>query len=315
VLALPIWFFFANGLWFLGVGGIIGVVIAVAQDMDKSRKKLQQEIAQSAITETRRSHAEAEQDSTAHDLEPIHRDVAAFADAAARALKDVDALNPWLDHSELGQAAKLLRGALLMAADRSAEALGCFEAVLGEPPSATSEEFLGRCPMPVSFQAAGVGTKMHLSRSAAAIYAAMIYQTRGDSEHAMEAIEHAGDSDLATTLKSTYAFNLDRFDDVLRITRWVPRPAETPLEAFGLILRGCALREKGQPADALKVFDDAAAAAAKVPEVANRLTFEVGRTLARQGNDAEARRKYIQVHKADPHFPELEEALAALPPT
>jgi hypothetical protein len=94
----------------------------------------------------------------------------------------------------------------------------------------------------------------------------------------------------------------------------VPRPAETPLDAFSLILRGCALREKGQPADALKVLDDAAPAA-KVPEVANRLTFELGRTLAAQGNVAEARRNYIRVHKADPRFPELEEALAELPLT
>jgi hypothetical protein len=79
------------------------------------------------------------------------------------------------------------------------------------------------------------------------------------------------DSDLVMALKSTDAFNLDRFDDALQITRWVPRPAETSLEAFSLILRGCALREKGQPADELKVLDDAtaAAAAAKVPDVAN----------------------------------------------
>jgi hypothetical protein len=61
VLALPIWFFFANGLWFLGVGGIIGVIIAIIQDMGKAHQRQQQQILQAAIAQTRRLRTEAEE--------------------------------------------------------------------------------------------------------------------------------------------------------------------------------------------------------------------------------------------------------------
>jgi tetratricopeptide (TPR) repeat protein len=321
--ALPIWFFFANGLWFLGVGGIIGVLIALMQDINKTRQQQQQQIAASAnsrltvssVSAPTQGSAVLSDSGAAHVSTPVEPNDAALAKALARAADDVDALQPWLDHPELGQAANVLRGAVLVATGRPTEALDCFEAVLAEPPSATSEAFFTRYPVPVHFQAAGIETAVNLSRTAAATYAATIYQTRADSRSAMDAIEQADDSDLVTALKSTYAFNLERFDDVLQITRWVPMPAATPLDAFALILRGCALREKGQPAAGLDTFAAAAAASAEVPDVTNRLTFEVGRTLAAQGNVVAARRKYIQVHRADPNFPELEEALAALPLT
>lgn len=325
--------------WVLVIGGLAGIGWIIRRvEKDKGRKQQQ---LRDAMAQTQRLRAEAELEELATNAPPVHvphpssslitisspqpdeiaaplallhPDEGALLDATIAAADDVEALHPWLNHPDLGQVAKVLFGAALVTQGRAAEAQGYFEQVLAEPPSATAEAFFNRYPLPMPFEAVGIQTVVPLSRTAAAIYAAMIHQTRGDSERAMEAIEQADDSDLVTALKSTYAFNLDHYDDVLRVTRWVPRPADTPLEAFALILRGSALREKGRPADALKVLAEATGAAAEVPEAANRLTFEIGRTLAAQGDVAEARRKYIQVHRADPHFPELEEALAALPP-
>lgn len=275
----------------------------------------------SAIAAIRRTNAEMERplipsepaQLPAGPVPSAHPDEDALVDAVIRAAASLEVLRPWLDHPELGQVAKVLKGAGLVEKGRAAEALDYFDEVLAEPPCAAAEVFFHRYPLPIPFRAAGIDTVIPLSRSVAAIYAAMIYQSREDSAQAMEAIEQADDSDLVTAMKASYAFNLDHFDEVLHITRWTPRPAETGLDAFALILRGCALREEGKYPEALEVINQAVTAAAGTPSVANRLNFEAGRTLAAQGRFVEARQKYVGVHRADPRFPGLEEALAELP--
>jgi tetratricopeptide (TPR) repeat protein len=288
----------------------------------KARKKtVQQQQRRAAFEEMQRVNAQLEQPfdrSTApalleNPIPPTHTDEDALVEAIIRAAANPESLRPWLDHPELGQVAKILMGAGLVQNGKPAEAYDYFDGVLTEPPTVAAESFFDRYPLPVPFHAAGIDTVVPLSRSVAAVYAAMICQTRGDSAEAMEAIEQADDSDLVTTMKSTYLFNLDRYDDVLRVTNRTSQPANTALEAFALILRGCALREMGRLTDALAVMNQAGAAALGTPSVDGRLNFEVGRTLAAQGNYAAARRKYVQVRGANPRFPGLEDALAELP--
>lgn len=246
-------------------------------------------------------------------LSPANQIEAGLVNAMVQAVNNLDAVQPWLNDPELGQVAQVWKGAGLFSKGRKAEALDCFDEVLAEPPSPAAEDFFRRYSLPVPFHAAGMDTTVIMGRSMAAIYAAICFQGTGDSENALAAVEQAEDSDLVTTLKSTYTFNLDRYDDTLSVTQQVPRPAQTPLQAFSLTLRGCALREQGQLDEAVATLNQAVAAAGSAPEVFNRLQFEIGRTLVAQGRTEEARRKFLEVKANNPRFPGLDSALSGLP--
>jgi hypothetical protein len=146
-------------------------------------------------------------------------------------------------------------------------------------PSPRAQGFFERYPLPVPFNVSDVGVTIPLSRSVAAIYAAVMYQMNCDSVQAMQAVAQAEPSDLVTALKSMYAFNLDEYNEVLQITQLTPNPAETPFDALALIFRGSAIREMGKPAEFLEVISGATQAAAGLPDIINRLNFEIGRSL------------------------------------
>ncbi len=228
---------------------------------------------------------------------------------------DPDALRPWRTHQELGQVANVWSGALLFAMRRKPEALDRFDEVLAEGPCPYSQGFFQRHPLPVPFNVAGVSVTIALSRSVAAIYAAVMYQMNCNLEQAMQSVAQAEPSDLATALKSNYAFALGRYDEVMRITQRTACPAETPFDGLALIFRGCAIREMGKPAESLRLFRGAELAASGKPEIMNRLNFEIGRSYAAQGNVAAARNSYVLVRWCYPDFPELDEAMAALAAT
>ena len=300
------------------------LILSACWSAVKARMKaVEQQQLRNSIAEIRRTNAAAEQRSSAPDYSmgeaevspppPVHPDEDGLVEAMIESAKNLDAIKPWLAHPELGQVAKIWLGAGLVSKGRTAEAFDYFDEVLAEPPSAAAEAFFDRYPLPVPFEAGGINTVVPLSRSVAAVYAAMIHQNHEDSALALDAIEQADDSDLVTALKASYTFNLDRYDDVLHVTRWTPQPSKTTLEAFALILRGCALREMGRPADALTAMSSAASAAAGTPSIAARLNFELGCTLAVQGRLTEARQKFVEVRRVAPRFPGLEEALAKLP--
>jgi hypothetical protein len=134
-----------------------------------------------------------------------------------------------------------------------------------------------------------------------------------DPEQAMQAIAHARQCELVTALQSKYALMLGRYDEVLQITQQTSNPAETPFEALALIHRGSAIRETGNPAESLKVISGATLGAAGKPDVMNRLNFETGRCYAALGHVTAARNTYILLRWSDPNFPELDEAIGALP--
>lgn len=134
----------------------------------------------------------------------------------------------------------------------------------------------------------------------------------GDSDQAMQVVAQAEPSDLVTALKSMYAFNLEQYDEVLRITQWTPNPAETPFDALALIFRRCAIRQMDKPAESLKVIRGAARAVDGLLDIFIRLNFEIGRSYAALGKVTAARNKYITVRWLNFDFPEIDEAMAAL---
>jgi hypothetical protein len=255
--------------------------------------------------------ANAERSHTAW-VYPQSKDEPKLVAALSRSAENPNTFRPWLIHHQLGQVANVWMGVLLFRMRRKAEALDRFDEVLSEPVVPCSEGFFERYPLPVPFNVSGVDVTIPLSRSVAAIYAAVMYQMNCDFVQAKQAVAQAEPSDLVAALKTMYAFNLEEYNEVLQITHSTPNPAETSFEALALIFRGSAIREIGKPAESLEVISGAAQAAAGLPDIINRLNFEVGRSYAAMGCITAARNRYNTVRWCNADFPELDEAMAAL---
>lgn len=245
-------------------------------------------------------------------LYPRSQDEPKLLEAIRLSSEDFNNLRPWLTHRDLGQVANLWMGIQLFRVRRKSQALDRFDEVLAHPAVACCEGFFERYPLPVPFNVEGVGVTIPLSRSVAAIYAAVMYQMNGDPEQAFQAVAQAKPCDLVTALKSMYAFNLEQYDKVLQITLSIPNPTHTPFEALALIHRASAIRALGNPVKSLQVITGAASGAAGRPAIMNRLNFEIGRSYASQGNATAAWHQYAAVRWSYADFPGLDEAMAEL---
>ena len=166
-----------------------------------------------------------------------------------------------------------------------------------------SAGFYERHPVELPLTLFGATTDVTVNRGAAAVLVATVFNQDRHWAWGKEFLEQAEPGQLATALQATFAFNLNKYDDVLHVTRWLSGSSLEPLDALGLILRGCALRELGKPFEARMALDGALRGASNSAELADLHQFEMARTWAASPHGSSSARAYLQgLHSRNPNL-------------
>ena len=108
-------------------------------------------------------------------------------------------------------------------------------------------------------------------------------------------LAQARPSDLATALKSMYAFNIEQYNQSCRLRNRYRTPPTCRSKLSRWSIEHPPSARWVSPPSPWRVISGAAHAAAGLPDIMNRLNFEIGRSYASLGNATAARNQYTMV--------------------
>ena len=199
-------------------------------------------------------------------------------------------------------------------ADRDPDTtISCLDALLRQRVDPVGSEFIRKYApnMAVDIEVApGIIQTVLLGWDWAAVTASILFEQRGDLEQALAAADALSDSLWARLLRSNLCLKLDRYDRILAMTDGITNLDD--LSALLLVLRGVALRNKGENSAALLALKEALRLPSRSAQVRHRARVQRALAYLELGQPAKARQDLDRVLAEDSQFPGLQDALAAL---
>ena len=171
-------------------------------------------------------------------------------------------------------------------------------------------KYLAQATWPVEI-ANGIVMHISLADDAALLAAAELHQAAGDLTAAIWVVEQADPTSASALSLAELYSDAGRDQDVIDLTTGITNDDDAT--ALLLVLRGRAFAALGHPDAARESLKQALAPRSRVTEVRHRALLERSSVNLAQNRKAAARKDLETILAADPAYPGLADALAALP--